>query len=269
MNVITIPVATGSLTYIVIDAVSGSTAAVDPSEPSAIISYCLDHGLDVPSQIWITNGDNNHSRGNKFFYENYPQTSILGGVKDYVPYVNCKLSDCDCFNLGSIKVSSISSPCRTVGHVMYLAEHGSRRCLFSGDTMFISECGPFVEPTPEEMFDNLKKIYEMGPNTEIYWGHDYIVKNLRFAEAVDPDNQYVIRKLKLELKRVRNGKSPTPSTVKEELLYNPLMRLETAAVRKYTGYHKDPVETLRELWEHNKKTLNTVEDVNQKPSCQL
>lgn len=91
----------------------------------------------------------------------------------------------------------------------------------------MSGCGRFFEGNAEQMYNNLVQILSKLPeNTLVYCGHEYSLQNLKFSLFVEPNNEKTQSKLKwAELKRASNLQT-IPSTLKEELEYNPFMRVD-------------------------------------------
>ncbi|MFB6259731.1 MAG: hydroxyacylglutathione hydrolase C-terminal domain-containing protein, partial [Thiohalorhabdaceae bacterium] len=64
-----------------------------------------------------------------------------------------------------------------------------------------------------------------------YCGHEYTVNNLRFAQAVEPDNHAIEEKLQWA-QQCRQQDQPTlPSTIGEEKRTNPFLRWDEPAVK--------------------------------------
>lgn len=105
------------------------------------------------------------------------------------------------------------------------------------------------------------------PDTVRVWcGHEYTVANLRFAAAVEPDNQHVARKLAwAEAQRARgrcvqrparparddltthpSARPTVPSTLGDERLTNPFLRVHEPAVRRAVSA-EDPVSVMAKL----------------------
>ena len=78
----------------------------------------------------------------------------------------------DALKLGQHEVKVISTPGHTVDSIcLYDGEN-----LFTGDTLFIGNCGRTDLPggSMREMFDSLHKIIlKLPPSTVVYPGHDY------------------------------------------------------------------------------------------------
>lgn len=80
----------------------------------------------------------------------------------------------------------------------------------------------------------------------MYCGHEYTKKNLEFAATVEPDNNDIKSK-QASLKSVT-----IPSTIGDELKFNPFMRTNQASVQAFTG-KRDLVECMAELRERKNK----------------
>jgi hydroxyacylglutathione hydrolase len=66
---------------------------------------------------------------------------------------------------------------------------------------------------------------------KVYCGHEYTIQNLKFSLHVEPDNQVTKKKLEWAIEK-RNINQPTiPSTICEEKLYNPFMRVDLDSLK--------------------------------------
>lgn len=80
----------------------------------------------------------------------------------------------------------------------------------------------------------------------MYCGHEYTKKNLEFAASVEPENNDIKSK-QASLKSVS-----IPSTIGDELKFNPFMRTNQPNVQAFTG-KRDPVECMAELRERKNR----------------
>ena len=91
----------------------------------------------------------------------------------------------------------------------------------------------------------------------MFCGHEYTESNLVFAAHVEPDNDDVARKL-AEVRALRANAAAdwhdagpaemsVPSTIGEELAYNPFMRVREPTVREHVGGGADDVDVMRKL----------------------
>ncbi|XP_075021613.1 hydroxyacylglutathione hydrolase-like protein isoform X3 [Calonectris borealis] len=127
----------------------------------------------------------------------------------------------------------------------------------TGDTLFVGGCGKFFEGTAEQMYANLTQILGALPKeTKVFCGHECTVRNLKFALKVEPENEIVKKKLAWAKQRDDEDLPTVPSTLQEEFLYNPFLRVTEEPLQKFTG-KTDPVEVLR--------TLRTEKDNFKKP----
>jgi len=89
------------------------------------------------------------------------------------------------FEIGSIKVTALHTPCHTQDSICYFFEDGSDKAVFTGDTLFIGGCGRFFEGNAKEMHKALNEVLGALPDdTKVYPGHEYTKGNVRFAKKV-------------------------------------------------------------------------------------
>ena len=89
------------------------------------------------------------------------------------------------------------------------------------------------------MFESLYKLNSLPENTKIYSAHEYTESNLKWALTLEPENIYIIERLKLIQKKLHKGMSSLPSTLSEERKTNLFLIAEN--VEKFTMLrrHKD------------------------------
>jgi len=96
----------------------------------------------------------------------------------------------------------------------------------------------------------LNVVRNLPENTQIWCGHEYTVSNLDFALSVDPNNIHLQEKMKWSKEQRANKKPTVPSTIMEEKLYNPFMRVSDAVLKKSVGsvsdWDEDTMMKLRE-----------------------
>jgi len=121
--------------------------------------------------------------------------------------------------------------------------------VFTGDTLFISGCGRFFEGTAEQMYHALINILSKLPEAtvycefyidlknyryfsllnfrlkQVYCGHEYSVANLKFSLHVEPDNEVTADKLRWATEQRAKNLRTIPSTIGQELSFNPFMRV--------------------------------------------
>ena len=72
----------------------------------------------------------------------------------------------------------------------------------------------------------------LGDEIKVYFGHEYTVSNLKFAEFIEPDNQLIADRLSEANAILEKGGSTTPSTIGLERQTNPFLRSNIEAVRE-------------------------------------
>eukprot|EP00439_Symbiodinium_sp_Y106_P013299 s3399_g1.t3 len=93
-------------------------------------------------------------------------------------------------------------------------------------------CGRMFESTPEEFHNSLVKVLGALPaETLVYVGHDYTVKNLQFAVAVETANKNLEQMLAWAKEQKVQRKYTVPSTMRNEWLINPFLRSADDSMR--------------------------------------
>jgi glyoxylase-like metal-dependent hydrolase (beta-lactamase superfamily II) len=84
------------------------------------------------------------------------------------------LSGGDVVEVGPLRIRALHTPGHTPGSTCWQIE-GAAGAIFSGDTVFVNACGrcDLKGGDPQQMYQSLKKISELDPETRLYPGHDY------------------------------------------------------------------------------------------------
>jgi len=245
MRIRQIPIFNDNYTYLLIDDESGTAATIDPAEPEPVLAAIEEEGVEL-THILCTHHHWDHTGGNEKVLERWPDAEVTGGRidADKIDGITRRLEDGDEVEIGSNIVARVLfTPCHTNGHISYLVDDA----LFCGDVLFVGGCGRFFEGDAEDMHRSLNEVIaELPGDTRVYCGHEYTVSNLEFARSVDPDNEALQSKLEWARKRVADGEPTVPSTVAEELEYNPFMRVDQPVIQEAVG-GEDPVDTMAKL----------------------
>ncbi|MBB1485867.1 hydroxyacylglutathione hydrolase [Oceanospirillum sediminis] len=123
---------------------------------------------------------------------------------------------------------TLAVPGHTLDHVAFYNEETST--LFCGDTLFLGGCGRIFEGTADQMHHSLQKLAVLPDDTQVYCTHEYSLANLKFAQAVEPDNHYVLQAV-TRANQLRAENKPTlPTTIADEKCHNPFFRSHQPAV---------------------------------------
>lgn len=156
---------------------------------------------------------------------------VYGPARETIPEPFVALSEGDALDILGLRARVLDVPGHTAGHIAYVLEAaGEPAMLFCGDTLFSAGCGRLFEGTPAQMQASLAKLAALPGDTRVYCTHEYTLSNLRFAQAVEPDNP-ALAAAATRCTELRSRADITlPSTVAEELRINPFLRCSQATV---------------------------------------
>lgn len=243
MKVEILPALEDNYMYLIIDEATQEAAIVDPVDPDSVVKAVQKNNVNL-TKVLTTHHHWDHAGGNENICKQFNNLQVYGGDIRIGAITN-KVKHDDTFNIGELKVQCLATPCHTSGHICYyITGDQGPPSVFTGDTLFAGGCGRFFEGTAEQMYKALVKILGSLPNeTKVYCGHEYTENNLKFGKHVEPQNEAIIQKI--ESVRVQRSKClPTvPSTISEEKLTNPFMRVHEQSVMDHAGQN-DPIETM-------------------------
>ncbi|EEF41604.1 hydroxyacylglutathione hydrolase cytoplasmic isoform X1 [Ricinus communis] len=249
MKIYEVPCLEDNYAYLIIDEATKEAAVVDPVDPDKILQAANHHGAHL-KLLLTTHHHWDHAGGNVKMKELFPGIQICGGSLDNVKGCTHQLDNGDKLTLGShVNILSLHTPCHTKGHISYYVtgKEGEDPAVFTGDTLFIAGCGKFFEGTAEQMYQSLCVTLGSLPKpTKVYCGHEYTLKNLQFAQTVEPDNVKIQQKLQWAQKQRQAGLPTIPSTIEEEWETNPFMRADLPELKARVGC-ESPVETLQKI----------------------
>jgi hydroxyacylglutathione hydrolase len=136
---------------------------------------------------------------------------------------------------------------RFQGHICYFVTTpaSDEKVVFTGDTLFLSGCGRFFEGTADQMYSALvEKLSKLPDDTQVYCGHEYSLQNLKYANHVEPNNETISAKIEWCKAKRAAGEPTVPSTIAEEKIINPFMRVDSEVVQKFANTLGDPIQTM-------------------------
>lgn len=172
---------------------------------------------------------------------------VFGPLNEDMPEPLLRVQDGGFCGALGLPFSVLEVPGHTRGHIAYycdkvsLESHDSdgqdEGILFCGDTLFSGGCGRLFEGTPAQMLASLDKLSALPQSTLVCSAHEYTLSNLKFAQAVEPDNQLLAEYIK-HCQALRNNQIPTlPSSIGVERDINPFLRSREATVRQTVQNH--------------------------------
>ncbi len=222
LEIATIPLLTDNYGYLLIDHRTGQTAVVDPSEADPILRVLERRHLKL-NYILNTHHHHDHVGGNLELKKATGCEIICSHLdKSRVPGADLGVGEGDEVMIGSSKATVMEIPGHTVGHIaFYFPEY---QAVFSGDTLFSLGCGRLFEGTPAQMWNSLRRLADLPPETRVYCGHEYTEANGRFALSIDPHNTALLDYCHHVTERRQDNLFTVPSTVDTEAKSNPFLR---------------------------------------------
>lgn len=232
------PCLTDNYGYLLHDAGSGVTAAVDTPDAEEIAAQLDAKGWRL-THILNTHHHGDHAGGN-LELKRRTGCTIIGPRADAarIPGIDVGVGEGDVVELGPHRAQVYDTPGHTRGHIVYY--FADARAAFVGDTLFAMGCGRLFEGTPIEMWSSLSKILAWPDDTRIYCAHEYTQSNARFALTVEPQNSRLKQRAE-QVARLRAAGTPTvPSTLGEERATNPFLRPQSPDLRATIGLTQSP-----------------------------
>jgi hydroxyacylglutathione hydrolase len=231
-----------------------NAVAVDPGDERPVDAFLDRAGLSLTA-VLATHHHADHVGGLVGLAKRW-RCPTFGPASENVAGLDERLAEGDRISVPGLGLDFgvLDIPGHTAGHIAFAGEG----LLFCGDTLFACGCGRLFEGTARQMVDSLGKLARLPEAMRIFCGHEYTLANIRFAEAVEPDNPRLkARKARESEKRAR-GEPTLPSTIAEELATNPFLRCSqpavVAAAERHAGRRlPDPVDVFAEIreWKNN------------------
>ena len=215
------------------DPETGDVALVDAPQEAPILAAIERTGW-TPKLLLITHHHADHVEANLALKKRFG-LKIVGpeAEQEKIPGIDETVREGSTIAFGNQEIEVIETPGHTAGHVSYYLPQSG--VAFTADTLFALGCGRLFEAPPPVMYESLKKLSDLPPETVVYCGHEYTLANARFALTIDPDNKVLqMRTQKIEALRA-DGKPTLPTTIGEELATNPFLRWGDPSIRKHLG----------------------------------
>ena len=196
-------------------------AVVDPGDAAPVEAWLAAHAGWQLSDILITHHHFDHVGG----IERLKATTgarVLGPANEKIPGRDLALHDGDQVDVLGQRFSVYAVPGHTLGHIAYV--QAEQHWLFCGDTLFAGGCGRLFEGSPEQMHQSLSRLAALPEQTQVFCTHEYTLSNLRFAAAVEPENQQIKQRLEQVGQWREAGQISLPSSIALERATNPFLR---------------------------------------------
>jgi hydroxyacylglutathione hydrolase len=229
MKVLPVPCLADNYAYLLVQ--DGHAVVVDPSEAGPVLA-ALD-GLGIPGlvvdAVWCTHHHVDHVGGVPDLVAARP-APVVGSRYDLthgrIPGQTVAVDDGDTVPAFGGVARIVAIPGHTLGAIAFvLPGH-----VFTGDTLFAGGCGRVFEGTMPMMQASLAKLRALDPALRMWCGHEYTVKNLEFAEAMDPAPAIPTRLARMRALRKR-GEPTVGTPLADEHATNPFLRWDAPALQ--------------------------------------
>lgn len=213
LNVVPIPILNDNYIWTIIH--GKKTVVIDPGLSDPVLKYHQKYNLELTA-ILITHHHHDHIGGidgviNQHNVPVYAPYHEKFNFKYHQVQENSKIQLFD----NTLEFSVIEVPGHTLEHIIY---HGNQ-LLFCGDTLFSFGCGRIFEGTYRQMYDSLRKLKSIDPDSKVYCTHEYTLKNLEFLKNYFKDNTFYENKYQ----NLSKSMITLPSLLKDELESNPFL----------------------------------------------
>jgi hydroxyacylglutathione hydrolase len=227
IDIVRVPVLSDNYVWLMHDATSGETVAIDPSVAEPVLAAAPARGWTI-SQIWNTHWHPDHTGGNAEI-KAATGCTISGPAAEAqrIPTLDRLLAEGDSVTIGAVSAEVLAVPAHTAGHIAFYLP--AERIIFVGDTLFAMGCGRLFEGTAAQMFANMRRLAALPAETRVYCAHEYTLSNARWAVTAEPDNAAIAARL-AEVSAMRErGEATVPTSIGRERETNPFMRARDAA----------------------------------------
>ena len=225
-----LPAFTDNYIWLLQDPSTRRCAVVDPGDAAPVLDWLEQHPEWALSDILITHHHHDHV-GSVLQLKQRTGARVFGPATENIPGRDVALEDNQRIQVLGLDFDVYAVPGHTLGHIAFY-HAAPMPLLFCGDTLFAAGCGRLFEGTPAQMHQSLSRLNALPGQTLVYCTHEYTLSNLRFAQAVEPDNAAIADRL-AEVTRWRSeNRISLPSNLALERLTNPFIRVGEASVRQ-------------------------------------
>ena len=169
--------------YLLLDWPSREAALVDPQKDLTLpLAALRSHGFRL-TRVLLTHTHHDHIAGVPELARAYPDVPISVHASDFHRLPSAvrasarieKLADGNRIKLGKQQIEVLHTPGHSAGECCFFVAGGETPYLFTGDTLFIRDCGrtDFPDGSNEQMFASLQRIKALPKETVILPGHHY------------------------------------------------------------------------------------------------
>ena len=174
--------------YLIACPETGEAIAVDPLDHQKCLALAKERSWRI-TLVVNTHEHGDHTGGNQAVIA-ATGARLLAHAKANISGIDRGLAAGDVIRLGkTVELEVLDTPGHTMSHVCLLA-HTDAPALFCGDTLFNAGAGNCHNGGhPNQLYQTFaNQLAALPETTRVYPGHDYVVNNLGFTLAREPDN---------------------------------------------------------------------------------
>ncbi|MGY2959665.1 hydroxyacylglutathione hydrolase [Pseudomonas sp. TE36184] len=222
-----LPAFTDNYIWLLQEPQSRRCAVVDPGDAAPVLAWLKQNPGWTLSDILVTHHHHDHVGGVEAL-KRVSGATVYGPAHETIPARDVALQDNQSISVLGWDFAVYAVPGHTLGHIAFY--HPG--VLFCGDTLFAAGCGRLFEGTPAQMHASLQRLAALPADTRVYCTHEYTQSNLRFAQAVEPDNADIAERVE-NVNRLRaRGEITLPSNLALEKRTNPFLRTAETSVKQ-------------------------------------
>ncbi len=165
--------------YLILDWSLRKAAVVDPQKDlSPLLATIQSHGFEL-EWILLTHTHHDHIAGVPELIHRFPSAKLAVHALDRHRLARelktTAIQEGDRLPIGRLEAQALHTPGHSAGECCYFLETTSPPYLFTGDTVFIRDCGrtDFPDGSNEQMFASLQRIKRLPGETVLLPGHHY------------------------------------------------------------------------------------------------
>lgn len=223
-----VPYYDDNFSYLIHEKQAGITALVDCGEADPVLKHLKANNWSLDF-ILATHFHFDHAGEIETMKKHFPDAVVVkNDGEDRLQMKGMGVRERDTIGFGQFEIGVISLP----AHTMYCTGYDIAGHVFVGDALFSAGCGRLFEGQPADLERAMDKIISYSDETKIYFGHEYTLSNIRFAQSIEPENNDLEAYREKVKEIVGSGQFSTPTTVGIEKKINPFLRIDHPDVIK-------------------------------------
>jgi hydroxyacylglutathione hydrolase len=216
--------------YLIACPETGEALAVDPLDWQKCLAAAQSRGWEI-TQVLNTHEHRDHTGGNAGMVSATGAKVLAhAAAATRIGGVDRGLGKGDVIRVGkTVELECLDTPGHTMSHICLLS-HTEQPALFSGDTLFNAGAGNCHNGgRPESLYETFAaQLSRLPDSTQLYPGHEYLIRNLEFTLDREPGNtdaEHLLQRVK-----DMNPEDAPVNTLGEEKRVNTFFRLRSPIV---------------------------------------